>query len=124
MLKNPVLLIVVLLAHPLMAAPPGLPEYVQSYFDAAALDYELPLGKFETYLKSYFDQQNQVEPWAIAGDFNGDKITDWAGLLRDNSGQLDLVVVYSMNGEYSHEVLSSVGADEDGIYIGVVLEPR
>jgi hypothetical protein len=122
-LKNPALLIAVLFAHPLMAAPPALPEYVQSCFDAATLDYELPLGKFETYLKSYFDQENQVEPWAIVGDFNGDKITDWAGLLRDNTGRIDLVVVYSMNGEYSHEVLSSVGADEDGIYFGVVLEP-
>ena len=106
-----------------MSAPPALPEYVQSYFNVATLDYELPHGQFESYMRSLFDQQNQAEPWAIVGDFNGDKIADWAGLLRDNTNQLDLVVVYSVKKDYSHEVLSSLGADGDGIYFGVVLAP-
>lgn len=113
----------VLSIRAVVAAPPALPEYVQSYLDAAALKYELPHGQFESYLKSYFDQQNQAEPWAIVGDFNGDIIVDWAGLLRNKKGRLDLVVVYSVNDEYLHQILSSMGADEDGIYFGVVLEP-
>ena len=118
-----VLLIAVLPIRSLIATPPDLPEHVQAYLDVTALDYELPRGRFESYLKSYFDEQNLAEPWAIVGDFNGDTVSDWAGLLRHESGQLNLVVVYSESSKYVHMVLSSLGVDEDGIYTGVELEP-
>lgn len=106
-----------------MAAPPTLPVTVQSYLDTAASGYELPQGQFESYLRSTFEQDDQAEPWAAVGDFNGDKISDWAGLLRNRDKRIDLVVVYSVEDEYAHEVLTSLGADDDGIYFGVVLEP-
>lgn len=106
-----------------MAAPPTLPEHVQNYLDAAALDYKLPCGQFESYLKSYFEEQNQAEPWAAVGDFNGDNVVDWAGLLRNEDDRIDLVAVYSVKDHYAHHILSSLGTDDDGIYFGVVTEP-
>lgn len=106
-----------------MAAPPALPAFVRSYLDAGASEYELPRGQFEPYLRSYFEEQSEAEPWAAEGDFNGDAVADWAGLLRNAENELDLVVIYSVEGGYTHNRLSSLGADGDGIYFGVVLEP-
>ena len=96
-----------------------MPDYVQAYFDKEALEYELPQGQFEPYWKTFIDEQNIAEPWSITGDFNGDKIADWAGLLRSRNDQLCLVVVYSEKTEYSHRVLASLGTDDNGIYTGV-----
>ncbi|MDH3614532.1 MAG: hypothetical protein OES10_14790 [Gammaproteobacteria bacterium] len=107
----------------LNAAPPAVPAYVQAYLDSAGLDYVLPKGRFEPYLSSYFEQQNEAEPWAVADDFNGDEVIDWAGFLRNTQGRIDLVVVYSVDTEYSHQLLTPMGVDEDGVYFGVVLEP-
>lgn len=108
---------------PLLAAPPALPDHIRCYLDAATTGYELPHGQFEPYLQSHFEEEGQAEPWAIDGDINGDSIADWAGLLRNGDGLLDLVVVYSVEDEFSHEILANLGADEDGNYVGVVLEP-
>jgi len=115
-------LILVFFVRPSISAPPDIPEYVQAYFDTAGLEFELPTGKFESHLKSFLDEQGIPEPWAIVGDFNGDKFADWAGLLRDTNHQLILVVVYSEKSEFSHRVLAPLGADDDGIYTGVELK--
>ncbi len=123
MLKTLAVIIAVLLCCPSTAAPPTPPENVQSYLDVATSGYELPEGEFEPYLKSYFEEQAQAEPWAVEGDFNGDNISDWAGLLRNRDSRIDLLVVYSVEDEYVHSVLATLGADENGIYFGVVLEP-
>jgi len=105
----------------LMAAPPPIPPFVQDYFDAAKLEYELPHGRFDAFLASVFEAENQAEPWALIADVNGDDIDDWAGLLRDSDGQLDLVCVYSVSGGYSHTILSELGLDSEGIGVGVEL---
>lgn len=122
-LKTFSIIIAVMFCPQLLAAPPALPEHVQTYLDAAAPGYELPRGQFEPYLRSFFEEDDQTEPWAIVGDFNGDEVIDWAGMLRDEKEHLDLVVVYSVKKKLSHQILTSLGADEDGIYFGVVLEP-
>lgn len=111
------------IAVPLSAAPPCLPDHVQAYFDSAGLDYGLPQGQLEPYLASFFDEDKQPEPWAIVGDFNGDGVEDWAGLVRPDSGRLELVAVVSKDRGYSHFVLASTGPDNDNIYFGVTLEP-
>ena len=51
------------------------------------------------------------------------RTSDRAGLLRNRNGQIDLVVVYSVEDRYVHTVLTPLGADEDGIYFGVVPQP-
>jgi hypothetical protein len=108
-------------AGPLMAAPPPLPQFVQTYFDAANLTYELPQGRFGAYLTSVFEAENQAEPWAVVADVNGDDIDDWAGLLRDSDGQRNLVCVYSVSGGYAHTILREIGLDSEGIGVGVEL---
>ena len=110
-------------AGPLMATPPPIPPFVQAYFDTAKLEYELPHGRFDTYLASVFEAEKQAEPWAVVADVNGDDIDDWAGLLRDTDSQLDLVCVYSVSSGYSHTILSELGLDSEGIGVGVELVP-
>lgn len=105
------------------AAPPPLPKFVQNYLRLADLDYELPRGQFEPFTLSYLEQNGELEPWAVNSDFNGDGVIDWAGLLRDTEGGLDLVVVYSFRKYYSHEVLTSPESDSDEILAGVYSEP-
>ena len=73
-------------------------------------------------MQSYFDEEGLAEPWSISGDFNGDNTVDWAGLLRNEMGQLEVVVIYSVCDEYSHQILSSFGLDDDRIYFGVELK--
>ena len=107
---------------PLVAAPPLLPENIGAYLHKAAIAYQLPAGSYEPFLKSWFEDHGQPEPWAVSGDFNGDSIADWAGLLRNAEGHLDLVIVYSVDGALSHRVLRSLGIDDDEIYFGVELE--
>lgn len=115
--------LITLHAQPLLAAPPPLPKFVLTYVEAANLDYELPRAQFEPYMREYFVSQNQPEPWAINEDFNGDDVADWAGLLRNSNGRLDLVVVYSNECDYLHQILTSAAVDQEIISTGVVLEP-
>ena len=105
------------------AAAPPLPEFVQNYVRLADLDYKLPRGQFEPDTLSYLKRNAEPEPWAVNSDFNGDGVIDWAGLLRNAEGRLDLVVVYSFRKYYSHQVLTSPASDTDEIFAGVFGEP-
>ncbi|MDH3747701.1 MAG: hypothetical protein OER97_05800 [Gammaproteobacteria bacterium] len=121
--KRRSLVFLALLAQPALAAPPPLPAFALAYLDTANLKYELPRAHFESYMREYFKSENQPEPWAINEDFNGDDVTDWAGLLRNTNGRLDLVVIYSDECDYSHQVLTSAAVDQGEISAGVVVEP-
>lgn len=105
------------------AAAPALAGFVVAYLDDARLDYEIPQGRFEGYCLMLLSAANEPEPWAVTADFNGDGVEDWSGLLRDPTGRLDLLVVYSTNGGMSHKVLTPLGPDGDNLDAGVVLEP-
>jgi len=117
------LLLILLIPQPLIAGPPALPDFVVDYLNSKQLGFELPRGQFERYLLEILECQNDPEPWAMSGDFNGDDLSDWAGLLRDREGQLSLVVVYSLHHGYSHKILASLGSDGDSLDSYVVLEP-
>ncbi len=73
----------------LIAAPPDLPIFVANYLKRAGLEYEIPQGRFDDNLLSFFERQNDPEPWAIVADLNGDGISDWSGLLRDRAQDID-----------------------------------
>jgi len=115
--------VIALIAEPLPAAPPPLPEFVLAYVNAANLRYELPRARMEPYMREYFESENLPEPWAINEDFNGDDVTDWAGLLRNTNGRLDLVVIYSDHCDYAHKILTSAAVDHGEISTGVVIQP-
>lgn len=121
-MKSLLMILTLLAASTVVAGPSALPEYVQSFLNAEDLDYELPRGQFEPYLQSYLDERREAELWSIVGDFNGDNVVDWAGLLRNDRGRLELVVIYSDCDELSYQVLASVGADDDRIVFGVELK--
>ena len=112
-----------LFAAPVFADAPALPDFVEDYIDLANSSYELPQGSFEEGTAAWLRDSGQPEPWAVSADFNGDGVVDWAGLLRNEQKQLDLVVVYSYRKYYLHEVLSAAGTDTDQIISGVFLEP-
>ena len=117
-------LILAYLASPtLIAAPPDLPIFVANYLKRAGLEYEIPQGRYDDDLLSYFEEQNDPEPWAIVADFNGDGISDWSGFLRDREGGLVLMVVYSEGRGFSRQILTPLGLDGDDLYSGVVLKP-
>ena len=115
--------VVLLFADVAVAAPPPLPEFVQSYIEHNELQYELPRGQIEPYTRSWLQEHGTPEPWAIDADFNGDDVIDWAGLLRRPDGRLDMLVVLSADDSYSHTVLTSPGTDTDEIDTGVFVEP-
>ena len=106
-----------------IAGPATLPDNVRAYLDKSASGYTMPQGSFAPYLQEWFQESAKPEPWAISGDFDGDSISDWAGLLRNEEGKLDLVVVYAPSGIPMHSVLASLGTDSDGIYFGVESKP-
>ena len=112
-----------LLAAPALADAPALPDFVEDYIGLADASYELPLGSFEESTAAWLRDSGQPEPWGVSADFNGDGVLDWAGLLRNEQKQLDLIVVYSYRKYYLHEVLGAAGADTDQIISGVFLEP-
>jgi hypothetical protein len=123
-LKKTAALIAALLAAPLsLAAAPPMPAFVADCLEAAGQDYEPPHGQFEAYMLQYFDTHDESVPWAIADDINGDGIEDWAGMLRHRDGRLDLIVVYSYDGDYRHKRLARIEMDSDSIGSGVVVEP-
>ena len=122
-MKMRVLLLASLTFQQLMAAPPDLPAFVADYFERAGLDYDIPQGRFEDYLLTVIEEENQPEPWAIVADFNGDKISDWSGLVRDREGHLALIVVYSDRRDFSHQLLTPLGSDGNSLATAVVLEP-
>lgn len=112
-----------LVSGPALPDAPALPDFVEDYIDFANSSYELPQGSFEEGTAAWLRENGQPEPRAVGADFNGDGVVDWAGLLRNEQKQLDLVVVYSYRKHYLHEVLSAAGADTDQIISGVFLEP-
>lgn len=105
------------------AAPPTPPAFVLNYLDVAGLEYDLPRGRFDEYLLALFLDQNKRAPWSITADFTGDGTPDWAGLLRNRSGHLELLAVYSAAGTYAHKILTPLGRDDDMLNVGVVVEP-
>ena len=119
MLRFLVLVIATVATPVVEAGPSPLPEFVRDYIRLGGLDYTLPQGQLEPYTRSYLKEKGEPEPWAANEDFNGDGVLDWAGLLRDTEGRLDLVVVFSFGKLYSHEVLTSAGLDSDEIIAGV-----
>ncbi len=116
------LILAYLTSPTLIAAPADLPIFVANYLERTALEYETPRGRFDDNLLSFFEEQNDPEPWAIVADLNGDGISDWSGLLRDRAGSLVLMVVYSERRGFSHQLLTPLGLDGDDLYSGVVLE--
>jgi len=112
-----------LVSAPALADAPALPDFVEDYIGLVDASYELPQGSFEESTAVWLRDSGQPEPWAVSADFNGDGVVDWAGLLRNEQKQLDLVVVYSYRKYYLHEVLGAAGADTDQIISGVFLEP-
>jgi hypothetical protein len=122
-LRFSILLSAVVAARIVDAAPPPLPEFVQDYVRLSGLNYTLPHGQLEPYTLAYLKKKGEPEPWAANADFNGDGVIDWAGLLRNTEGRLDLVVVYSFRKYYSHEVLTSPDLDSDKISAGVYTVP-
>ena len=112
-----------LLPLPLVADAPALPDFVTEYLNDSQLEYELPEGQFDSYLLEILEEEDKPEPWAVGADFNGDSISDWAGLLRDRYGQLELLVVSSVGKNYSHQVLTPLGSDSDNLNSYVVLQP-
>ena len=122
-MKFIVFLLVALTSQPLMAAPAPIPGFVLAYLDRSDLNYELPRGQLEPYMRSYFRRHDKAEPWSVSGDFNGDGIVDWAGFLRTPAGRIDLVAVNSIETAFSHTALASLGLDGDKLDFGVVLQP-
>ena len=117
------LAMIFLVSQPLLAAAPALPDFIVEYLHQAGLKYEIPIGRFEDYWLTLLNEDNKPEPWAVSADFNGDGIEDWSGLLRDQAGKLDLVVVYSARAGFTHDVLTPLGPDGDNLDAGVVIEP-
>ena len=121
--SNSIGLLLFLVSGTVLADAPALPDFVADYIDFANSSYELPQGSFDAGTAAWLQDNGQPEPWAVSADFNGDGVVDWAGLLRNEQKQLDLVVVYSYRKYYLHEVLSAAGIDTDQIISGVFLEP-
>ena len=105
------------------ASAPGVPDDILEYLARELPHHSLPKGAYAAVLKKWFADSGRPEPWSIQGDFDGDSVVDWAGLLADAEGRLDLVVVRSSAGTRTHAILASPGLDTDGIYVGVELEP-
>lgn len=111
--SNSIGLLLFLVSGTVLADAPALPDFVADYIDFANSSYELPQGSFEESTAAWLRDSGQPEPWAVSADFNGDGVLDWAGLLRNEQKQLDLVVVYSYRKYYLHEVLGAASADTD-----------
>lgn len=101
------------------------PRTIITYIKDHGLGYSNPEGAFDQFLIDFYKQKGVInEPWSVTADFNGDKIDDFAGLMRSTSGKIDLVVVYSSKYGLAHKVLhKDVCEDNKSIYIAVVLEP-
>ena len=116
------LLIFIVAISSASAAPPALPDFVETWLYQSNLDYELPHGQFESSLRTYLEREGQAEPWAITGDFNGDGSVDWAGILRNRNERIDLVAIISTGSTYTNWVLTPLGLDGDDLITGVVVK--
>jgi len=64
------------------------------------------------------------DPWSISADFNGDGVTDFAGLLKNSSGKIELVVFYSELNEIRHKILmKGIKTKTNSISIAVIMKP-
>lgn len=89
------------------------------------LEYTIPGGKLTSSIEVYLKEKGKdLQPWKVIGDFNGDNIEDYAGVLRNNIGILQLIIVYSIsNSKYSHVVKrEDCGKDNQSINIGIYSE--
>lgn len=112
-----------LIVATVFAAPPSLPDFVETCFKDANLDYTPPHGEMEPVLEKYFSRQSATEPWSLIADFNGDDVDDWAGLVRAADRNLALIAVVSTAGGCTHHLLTPLGPDESEITVGITLEP-
>ena len=101
--------------------PKGISEYIKK----KNLSYKPPTGSFDKNMIAFFKGKKfNNEPWSVQADLNGNRKTDFAGLMRAPTGNLDLVAVYSTDMGLAHKVLyANVSADNNDINVAIFLEP-
>ena len=99
--------------------PPYLPAFVKTYFHKNKISFSEPAGKLDPETITAYRLDTLANPGTLTADFNGDRILDFAGILKNPNGNLDIIVVFSSGKKYRHFKLKGIG--KDAARINVVL---
>jgi len=104
--------------------PIPIPNFAKQYIRSQFPHFKFPRVKLTDGMEKYLLKEGKsIRPWSITLDFNGDKRKDWAGLLERKNEVLDVVIIYSKGGKYTHSILSeNVGKNNGYIHVGIYPE--
>ena len=89
----------------------NMPEDLVTYISSFKVPYQLiPV----TYLDPYIQEQIK-SPVKVVADFNGNKLNDYALLVKDINGELDLAAFLKTKEGYDYHVLYNFGYIEEPI---------
>ncbi len=123
-LNKSLLLLLVFLSGNSTAQNNDRPSFVDAYISNELQGYHIPKGKLNKPIRTELLKKGKnTKPWSISGNFNGDNKVDWAGLLVNKKGLLDVVVIYSVKKHHTHKVIFSTNdKDTKNINIGIYPE--